>query len=435
MRRALAHFPVPEIAQRVLSRYFFEGGNGSDEQYKLSEMPRIDSGTPLIELTIVANFAEVWLAKEGHDGLVGVNYLEKIQIPTLPSLLGAMLADVDYVLMGAGIPRFIPGVLDAFAEGKPAELRLDVEDAAAGEHFACELDPAAVLGMTPKLRRPKFVAIISSSVLATTLARKSNGHVDGFVIEGATAGGHNAPPRGVMTLSAAGEPIYGERDDVDLEKIRELGLPFWLAGGFAEPERIREALAAGAQGVQVGTAFAFCAESSISEDIKLSAIQLSDAGTASVFTDPRASPTGFPFKVLNVAGTHSDPEVYLARRRVCDLGYLRRLYRRPDGQVGYRCPAEPIDAYIAKGGAAEETVGRKCLCNALFATIGLGQHLPGQEIERALVTAGDDAIHLSRFVPPGQQTYTARDVVEYLLPADAGASSDAVPEPQIIARL
>ena len=57
------------------------------------------------------------------------------------------------------------------------------------------------------------------------------------------------------------------------------------------------------------------------------------AGTAEVFTDPLASPTGFPFKVAQLAGTSSAAEVYEERNRVCDLGFLREAYcptRRPD---------------------------------------------------------------------------------------------------------
>ena len=60
---------------------------------------------------MVGNFAEVWLAKEGHDGVVGINCLEKIQLATPTALLGAMLGGVDYVLMGAGIPREVPQLL------------------------------------------------------------------------------------------------------------------------------------------------------------------------------------------------------------------------------------------------------------------------------------------------------------------------------------
>jgi NAD(P)H-dependent flavin oxidoreductase YrpB (nitropropane dioxygenase family) len=70
-----------------------------------------------------------------------------------------------------------------------------------------------------------FLGIVASATLAITLARKSNGQVNGFVVEGETAGGHNAPPRGALQLNAAGEPVYGPRDVADLEKIRELGLP------------------------------------------------------------------------------------------------------------------------------------------------------------------------------------------------------------------
>ena len=44
------------------------------------------------------------------------------------------------------------------------------------------------------------------------MLKKANGRVDGFVVEGPTAGGHNAPPRGKLQLNDAGEPIYGERD-------------------------------------------------------------------------------------------------------------------------------------------------------------------------------------------------------------------------------
>lgn len=414
LRRALAYFPDPAMAQRVLARHFVPGGKSPNEPFKPIEMPRVDSSRALTELIIVANFAEVYLAKEGHSGLVGANYLEKTQLTTLPSLLGAMLAGVDYVLMGAGIPRSLPGILDDLAAGRAVELRLDVEDARPDDHFSCRLDPAALLSALPPLRRPKFLAIISSVVLAMTLARKSNGRVDGFVIEGATAGGHNAPPRGPLKLSPSGEPVYGERDEVDLAKVRELGLPFYLAGGCAEPGRLQEALAAGAQGIQIGTAFAFCTESSITDNLKRRAVALSRGGEAKVFTDPQASPTGFPFKVCQIDGTLSEAIHYQARARICDIGHLRRLYRRADASVGYRCPAEPVGQYLAKGGCEGETHGRKCLCNALFATIGLGQTLENGEIELPIVTAGDDVVRLSRLVREDQEIYAARDVLDYL---------------------
>ena len=120
------------------------------------------------------------------------------------------------------------------------------------------LDPAEYAeGPLPMLHRPRFLAIVSSNTLATTMLRRASGRVDGLVIESPTAGGHNAPPRGKLQLNAAGEPVYGERDQVNIAELRALGVPFWLAGGYGNAEKLREALDQGAAGVQVGTAFAF----------------------------------------------------------------------------------------------------------------------------------------------------------------------------------
>ena len=416
MRHAMDHFPIPSVAERVIEEYFVPGGKEPSAAFHLSALPALRPGPALVELMVAANFAEVSLAKEGHDGLVGINLLEKVQLTTLPSLFGAMLADVDYVLMGAGIPRSIPGVLDQFAAGAPVELRIDADGALPGEEFVSTLDPRAFCGdLLPKLKRPQFLAIVASATLAITLARKSNGRVDGFVIEGDVAGGHNAPPRGPLHLTAGGEPIYGPRDVPDLEKFRALGLPFWLAGSYARPDRLADAIREGAAGIQVGTAFAFCDESGIEPGLKRHICQLARTGNLSVFTDPLASPTGFPFKVLQMSGTLSEAGQYAARERFCDLGYLRQSYRKPDGTLGYRCPAEPVADYLRKGGVAEDTDGRKCLCNGLMASTGFGQIRSNGACELPLLTAGNDVAQLARFLKPGADSYTAADVVAYLL--------------------
>jgi NAD(P)H-dependent flavin oxidoreductase YrpB (nitropropane dioxygenase family) len=345
-----------------------------------------------------------------------------------------MLANVDYVLMGAGIPRAIPGALDRLAAGEPAQLKIDVIGALPGEEFLSKFDPRAFCkGQLPAVKRPQFLGIVASVTLAMALARKASGYVDGFVIEGDTAGGHNAPPRGPLQLNAIGEPVYGPRDVVDLEKIRELGRPFWLAGSYGRPGRLAEALRLGASGVQVGTAFAFCNESGLRPDLKRQALQMSRAGAARVFTDPIASPTGFPFKVVLTPGTLSDADRYAARTRICDLGYLRHLYRKPDGTLGYRCPAEPVDDFVKKGGTVADAQGRKCLCNALVANIGLNQLRSNSEEELALMTAGDDVAQVAQFLKPGCDTYTAADVVHCLLdealPVNGVAHSAANPSP------
>ena len=416
MRRALEQFPVPGIAEKILADYYIPGGKSANAPYKLTPLPCLNPGADYVALTVAANFVEVFLAKEGHTGLVGINFLEKIQFPTLPSIFGAMLAGVDYVLMGAGIPRAIPGVLDHFARGESSELKMDIEGGLPGEEFFSKFDPATFFGgQAPLLKRPNFLGIVASATLAITLARKSNGAVNGFVVEGETAGGHNAPPRGTLQLNAQGEPIYGPRDIVDLEKIRELGLPFWLAGFYGNTGKLAEALSLGATGIQVGTAFAFCEESGIRPDLKQQVFAMSRAGNLRVVTSPLASPTGFPLKVVQLPGTVADPGIFPERKRNCDLGYLRHAYRKPDGTHGYRCPAEPMEDFIRKGGTPEDTHGRECVCNGLMATIGLAQISSENILDLPLVTAGNEVAHVARFLKPGHNSYPAAEVIERLL--------------------
>jgi len=370
----------------------------------------------LMELTVAANFVEVFLAKEGHNGSVGINYLTKIELPTLTSLYGAMLAGVDFVFMGAGIPKSIPGILDRLSNHQRVELNVDVIDAQLEDAFSIKFDPLSLMPQQrASLKRPFFVAIVSSATLAQMLARRSNGKVDGFVVEHHTAGGHNAPPRGGTTLDAQGEPVYGIKDECDLQAMKQIGLPFWLAGSRATQGGLQRALEVGAQGIQVGTAFAFCDESGLRDDIKQKVLTQLREGQAQVFSDPRASASGYPFKVVNLPGSLSDEDIYIDRPRICDLGYLRSAYRKEDGSVGFRCPGEPVSEYVKKGGRIEETVGRKCLCNALMSTVGYAQVQKGGFDEPPLVTAGKELTDIARFIRPGQSSYSALDVLNALL--------------------
>lgn len=404
------------MAERIWRKYYVPGGKSPSASYKTLPLPTADSSREFKELCIVANYVEVSLAREGHTHPVGINYLEKIQLPHLPSLYGAMLAGVAYVLMGAGIPFKVPGVMDRLAQHEPTIYPLSVTGAGPGAGAYTTFTPADFTGqLLPPLPRPAFLAIVSSDTLALTLARKSNGHVNGFVVEGPSAGGHNAPPRGKLQLNDLGEPVYGERDRVDLDKLLALGLPVWLAGGYGSPERLREAMASGACGIQVGTAFALCKESGLREDYRRTLLAAVAAGTAHVFTDPRASPTGFPFKVAAIPGSLSDESVFQARPRICDLGYLREAYLTREGSVDFRCPAEPMSLFVAKGGDANAALGRKCICNALMANIGHAQIRPGRLVENGLVTTGDDLAGIGRFFASGADDYTAADVVSVLL--------------------
>ena len=415
VRRATAQYPDREFSDLIVEAYFQNQGRSSSQLYQLLPMHTLKSSDYLCDVTIVANFVEVLLAQEGHKGKVGINFLTKIDLPTLPSIFGAMLAGVDYILMGAGIPKTIPGIIDKLSKMEPVSLKLDVEGALPEDDFVVQFDPRKYVPNLSSLKRPQFIAIVSSATLAQALIKKSTGTIDGFIVEHHSAGGHNAPPRGGINLDEAGEPVYGPKDEADLEAFRRLGKPFWLAGSYASPEKLEKAIAAGAAGIQVGTAFAFCQESGIRDDVKRRVIENVLSGRANVFTDPVASASGYPFKVVELDETLSEEQVYKARTRVCDLGYLRSAYRRGDGTVGFRCPGEPVASYVSKGGRIEDTVGRKCLCNGLVSTVGYAQERKDGYCEPPLVTAGKDIASIAKLISPGKLSYSARDVLNYLL--------------------
>lgn len=419
IRRALEHFPFPRMAQRVLDLFFIPDGKNADAPYRNYPMHTLDGQREPLELCIVGNFVEVFLAREGHSNPVGINYLEKLQLPHLASIYGALLAGVAVVVMGAGIPLAIPEVLSALSNHEAAEYPIYVSGFdGGGETVIVKFDPVDFFeneSAPEPLMRPDFLPIVSSEALAAILLKRTKGDIDGFILEGHLAGGHNAPPRGKTTYSEFGEPQYGLRDEAKLSAFREMGLPFWLAGSTGSPEGLKHALAEGAAGVQVGTAFSLCKESGLDPSVRHQLIGDALEGKAHIFTDPLASPTGFPFKVAALEGSLSDPKVYEQRRRICDLGSLRQPYRRADGKIGYRCSGEPVAAYVAKGGKEEDTIGRKCLCNALISNVGMPQRLSDGSEEQYLITMGDDLTAIGRFCSLDHPDFSAADVVRVLL--------------------
>jgi NAD(P)H-dependent flavin oxidoreductase YrpB (nitropropane dioxygenase family) len=197
--------------------------------------------------------------------------------------------------------------------------------------------------------------------------------------------------------------------------MKAIGLPFWLAGGAGSPEALQQALSVGASGIQVGTLMAFCEESGMAPELRQRTLEAAVEGRLSVYTDPQASPTGYPFKIVEIDHVRTPAQ---PRTRRCDLGYLRTPYRLADGRIAHRCSAEPVATYVAKGGDAADTQGRRCLCNALLATAGHAQVRRDGTEEQPIVTAGDQARDLARFLN-GRTHYAAADVLQYLTTAPA----------------
>jgi NAD(P)H-dependent flavin oxidoreductase YrpB (nitropropane dioxygenase family) len=175
----------------------------------------------------------------------------------------------------------------------------------------------------------------------------------------------------------------------------------------------------------VGSVFALAEESGMKSAYRIAILEELKKETDDsklVFTT-LFSPTGFPFKVVQLDDTLADQVVYTNRMRVCDIGLLQqRGLTKPaeDGtrRLFQRCPAAPLDDFISKRGLPLNTTDRRCLCNGLLACVGLGQvglQNGSQTEEPAIVTLGNHLDGVRRLSRNGQSPYWARDVVNDIL--------------------
>jgi NAD(P)H-dependent flavin oxidoreductase YrpB (nitropropane dioxygenase family) len=448
VRRALAALDAQfgvTLGQKIINHYFIEGGKAPTARFKNApkQMVRLPNGSDIlpaglppgvpvtlsmepdiVELLIAAGFAEVWLAHQGHSGRIFINFLHKVELPLIYTLYGAMLAGVDGVIVGAGNPDGLPAVCSRLVQHAVVTHELPVLYRESGENFHLTFDPRQVaegrLARQP-LQRPAFLAIVSLENLVQALAHSQTEPPDGFIIEHHTAGGHNAGPQGPLKKDEKGQPIYGPEDEPDLQAIRQVGLPFWLAGGYGSHQKLEQALALGATGVQVGSNFALAEESGMKANYRtaiLNRLKKETSDAPLVYTT-LFSPTGYPFKVVQIEDTLAEDEVYAARRRVCDLGLLQqRGLSQPaaDGKrrLFTRCQAAPIEDFVNKRGLPRNTEEKRCLCNGLLSAVGLGQvSLPKGELTEkpAIVTLGNHLDGIRRLSGHGQSRYWVKDAV------------------------
>jgi len=433
------------IGKKILDRYFLEGGKvpGSQFTNPPQQLVRALDGSDIIplpskpdepvtltldkeniELLIATGFAEVWLAKEGHNGNIFINFLKKVELPLVYTMYGAMLANVDGVIIGAGNPDGLPAICSQLVNHEKVRIDIQVLYREPGEDFYVPFDPRQVADgkFTIKpLHRPAILAIASLQGLVQTLAESQSEPPDGFIIEHHTAGGHNAGPQGPLKVDELNQPIYSNFDEPDINAIRQIGLPFWLAGGYGSYEKIQKALSLGATGVQAGSVFALAEESGMKPAYRTAILNEIKKGTddEALIRTTLFSPTGFPFKVVQLDGTLSDDSVYESRSRLCDIGLLQqRGLSKPDEngkrKLFHRCSAAPVESFMKKRGLLQNTQSRRCLCNGLLSTVGLGQ-VKNQIEEPAIVTLGNHLDSIRRLSHQGQYPYWVRDVVNDLL--------------------
>ena len=435
-----------DIGAKIIHQYLIPGGKSPVQPFSYGPRQKLqtmegsqsipvpgDTSLPvrlmveqeLIELLIATAFAEVWLAKRGHQGRVFINFLHKVQLPLVYALYGAMLAGVDGIIVGAGNPEGLPQICSRLAQHLAVSTDHALLYRESGETFPVDFDPKEIANGSlaqDHLHRPAFLAIASLESLVGTLANSPTEPPDGFIIEHHTAGGHNAPPQGPLQKDALDQPIYSSLDEPDLEEIRRQDRPFWLAGGYNNQEKLQAAINSGAAGVQIGTSFALAQESGLSPVYKTALLASLQEGATDdeLVRTTLFSPTGYPFKVAQLKGTLAEEAVYQNRTRLCDLGFLQqRGFSKPgpDGNrdLFQRCPAGPLMDFTRKRGLSFNSEGKRCLCNGLLAAVGLGQTHPSSGIEPAIVTIGNDLDSVRRLSRQGQVTYWACDVVRDLL--------------------
>ena len=78
MRRALDHFPVARLADHVWNTFYIAGGKAPTAAFVTRAQASPTPDPEWQALCVIANFVEVFLAREGHNNPVGINYLEKI---------------------------------------------------------------------------------------------------------------------------------------------------------------------------------------------------------------------------------------------------------------------------------------------------------------------------------------------------------------------
>lgn len=393
-------FPLRCYAEELLA--FAPGGEWHKKAVPLdlpdpkkSELPK--------RLSTIGAFVEVKRAKLGHSGKVGINVMWKCALTVLPSIYGAMLAGVDALLCGAGIPMELPDIIRRIRAGEDLEYTpLHGTGCPVSLKIAADR-PAEHLAAFPE---PKMMPILSSFPLAKRMldvwTREYGTRPFAFVLENHAAGGHNAPPRN--------KTEYAEADELTgyFDKVVALGVPVYVAGAFAEGGSRNDYLywrERGAYGLQVGSRFALCDESGMRRDIK-DAVLANNAGHGELRTEFGVSPTGYPFKVLPLAGSVGDPAVQQERHRICNKGYLMHaelVEKNGAEELVYRCPAMPARQFEKLGGDPSETEGRICLCNSLLATAGFDA-----DKEAPLITLGVSGTRIT-------ERHSAQEIIEEIL--------------------
>jgi nitronate monooxygenase len=164
---------------------------------------------------------------------------EAVWLATLAPYYAEFGIDPETIPTGPGRAPFSADVADVLSEFRPAVVSF---------HFGL---PAADLLARARAWGSKILA--SATTVEEALWLEAQG-VDAIIAQGLEAGGHRG-----MFLSDDVSTQVGTLALVP-QIVQAVGVPVIAAGGIADARGVRAALALGAAGVQVGTAYLLCRE-------------------------------------------------------------------------------------------------------------------------------------------------------------------------------
>ena len=367
-RRALAHFPIPAMAQRVLDA---TSSRAAERGRPDPPLPKLTLGrrVPARSSPSSATSPRSGSPRRGTTVSSASTASRRSSSPPQPPCSGRCSPASTTCSWAPASPRGAPAAaLPGGRRGRP----IPVDVAGDSEHRSWRSTPAPCSARTCR-RSPAPTSSRSSRSTSwrptCTATRRSAPTASSSTTPGRRPLRPTARADAARRARRAGlrPPRRGRPREDGRHRAAVLG-----GRRARRPGQVAAAVAAGAAGVQVGTLFALsprvrhdgCLRDPLLDRLRSARSRSATTpGPARPASRSRSRPRGDGRQARGLRGP----------ARLCDLWYLRSPTSARDGPVGYRCAAEPVHMYVRKGGAAEDTEGRKCLCNGLTATIGLGQ--------------------------------------------------------------
>ncbi|MEJ2695397.1 MAG: nitronate monooxygenase [Candidatus Sulfobium sp.] len=313
-----------------------EGGVGIVSSACLDRLVSKRTGKKLN--TYEAAYEEVSLAKAA-GGVAGINIMVALMRDYENSVRGALDADADVIISGAGLPLSLPSIQP------PKDTAL--------------------------------IPIVSSARALELICRKWERlgyRPDAVVLEGPLAGGHlGFRPEQIDVESNRLENLFPPVKDM---AKKYGGFPVIVAGGLYSHGDLLRFITMGADGIQMGTRFLATEESSASPLYKRAVIA---AGREDIIVATKpGSPCGLPFRIIKQSPMYESAMKRL-RPPKCDKGYV--LLKDNEGKYT-RCPAK------------ESNENCFCICNGLLSSAGYNP-----DREEPLYTVGTNAYRVDKIVP------------------------------------